>query len=299
MNSQNSIAVTGATGFIGRHLLQRLSGEGYQTESLYRSKVPDIQYAETNWIKGDIKDKSSLSTFLDDAKVCINLAGATTAASTAGYYSANAEGVRNLISCAQEAGLEHFIHISSQAAKRPELSDYAASKAAGEATLTPFQSKMKVSIIRPPAVIGAGDPMLKPLFSLMKRGWLPAPAEPSDGHRKFATIDVDDLVSEIISCVAEYRGPDVQEPCSVASLTWSDIANAAGQVRGKPVRMVRIGERTMRAYGKFSDYITRGFKKPLSMSSGKVRELLTLDWTSNHVVSNATPIEQTMAKILN
>ena len=290
--------MTGATGFIGTHLLPSLSRQGCKTRTLYRSKIPKIDEAETKWIKGDIEHKSSLLNFFDDARVCINLAGATTAPSTAAFYSANEKGVQNLISCAEQAGLEHFIHISSQAAKRPHLSDYAASKAAGEKVLSPFRSKMKVSIIRPPAVIGAGDPMLKPLFSLMKRGWLPAPAEPKNRQRKFATIDVDDLVREITSCVAEYRGPDVQEPCSVSSLTWPDIANAASEVRGKPVRVIRIGERTMRTSGKLSDFFSRILKRPLSISSGKVDELLTEDWTSHEVVSNATTIQQTIAKII-
>ena len=207
--------------------------------------------------------------------------------------------MQNLITCAAQADVEHFIQISSQAARRPHLSDYAASKAAGEKVLAPFQSKMKVSIIRPPAVIGAGDPMLKPLFGLMKRGWLPAPAEPKNRQRKFATIDVDDLVCEITSCAAQYRGPNVQEPCSVSSLTWPDIANAASEVRGKPVRVIRIGERTMRTYGKLSDNFSKILKRPMSISSGKVDELLIEDWTSHEVVSNATPIQQTIAKIIN
>ena len=85
MTGQISIAVTGATGFIGTHLLESLRSEGFKTRALYRSKIPDISNAETKWVKGDIEHVSSLLNFFDDSKVCINLAGATTAASTAGY----------------------------------------------------------------------------------------------------------------------------------------------------------------------------------------------------------------------
>ena len=299
MGQSSSIAVTGATGFIGKRLLKYLSGEGYRTRSLHRSDVTNFNEIETEWIKGDIENENSLSSLFRGTNVCINLAGATTAVNTEEFHSANVKGVENLVSSAEQAGLDHFIHISSQAAKRPHLSDYAASKAAGEEVLSSVKSNMKISVIRPPAVIGLGDPMLKPLFGLMKRGWMPAPAEPKTGPRKFATIDVDDLVSEIVSCVEKYRGAEIQEPCSVSSITWSDIASAASEVRGKRIRVVRIGEGTMRTYGKFSDYCSKILRKPLSISSGKVRELLTLDWTSHEVVSNATPIEQTMAKIIN
>lgn len=288
------IAVTGATGFIGSHLLHRLNERGQRNRALIRNKpgrqsnVPQ----STEIISGSLSDPAALEALLSDVQTCIHLAGATKSVDASGFHSANVIGTYNVAASAAKAGVEHFICVSSQAARAPTISDYAASKAAGEATLAPFRSQMQVTVIRPPAVIGPGDPMLQPMFDLIRMGWLPAPSEPRSGRRSFAVISVEDLVSEILaSIVRESAAPGLIEPCSVSATDWQSVGAAAGEAVGQKVRVLSIWSGLLQAAGLMADGVAKLVRRPMPISHGKVREMLAADWTYDHPVRDAMELE--------
>ena len=292
---QDVIAVTGATGFIGQHLLSRLNELGRKNRALVRSKAgratdfPDT----TQIIPGGLNDPAALQQLLKGTKICLHLAGATKSVSADGFHTANVIGTFNIAAMAAKAGVEHFICVSSQAARAPEISDYAASKAAGEAALDPFRSQMKVTIIRPPAVIGPGDPMLKPMLDLIRSGWLPAPSEPRSGARSFAVISVRDLVERIVqSVVGEENGEGLIEPSSVPATTWQSVGAAAGSALNRRVRVVHIWSSILRLVGYLADGVATLVRRPMPISHGKVREMLAADWTYEDQVQDAMNLEE-------
>lgn len=289
------IAVTGATGFIGSHLLARLDAQNTPTRALIRHKpnrvvtVPD----STEIVSGSLTDRDALSKLLTGAQTCIHLAGATTSISTSGFHSANVSGTYNMAASAAAAGVEHFICVSSQAARAPRISDYAASKAMSEAALEPFRADMTITIIRPPAVIGSGDPMLQPMLDLIRAGWLPIPADPKKGPRAFAVISVHDLVSQIVDSVRETdAGPQFVEPCSVASTNWTEVASATSEVLARKVRIVQLSPVLMKAAAVFADGIAKLTRRTFPLSLGKVRELLAVDWTYDHPIRDAMSLKE-------
>ncbi|MEM7492545.1 MAG: NAD-dependent epimerase/dehydratase family protein [Pseudomonadota bacterium] len=289
------IAVTGATGFIGSHLLSRLTSENRHTRALVRQKRnrKSSLPSSTEIVEGTLGDRRAIRDLLKGADTCIHVAGATTSVHSSGFHEANVIGTYNVTACASAAGVKHLIYLSSQAARAPWLSDYAASKATSEAALTAFAGDMKITVIRPPAVIGAGDPMLQPMFNLIQSGWLPAPSEPKGRTRSFAVISVHDLVSQIIDSLdGAGLGERVIEPCSVASTNWAEIAATTSGVLDRKVRVIRMKPLLMKAFGACADGVTKLTRRPLPLSLSKVRELLAVDWTYDHQVRDAMTLEE-------
>lgn len=297
-----TIAITGATGFIGNHLLSRFNEAEISTRSLYRksSKKSLPKHGTNSWIDGNTLNARSLKELMSGADICIHLAGATKAINQSGYHEANVVASHMVAACAYKAGVKHFILVSSLAARKPELSSYAASKSSSETALGCFQqSGMRVSIIRPPAVIGPGDPMLKPVFDFIKLGWLPAPAEPRAQSRHFAVISVDDLVAEIVRiAISNVELKDISEPCSLKSATWANIAEAAGDHSGKQIRILPLPTGALKIVGLCGDFFSKLLRKPLSLSSGKVRELLQNDWTLEKTVTDAMDLNEIIGRCL-
>jgi len=295
------IAVTGATGFIGAHLLSRLDKQQRPTRALIRTKknrainVPST----TEVVAGSLQDHAAILALLDGAKTCVHLAGATTAVDANGFHAANVIGTYNMAACALKAGIEHFICVSSQAARAPLISDYAASKAMSENALNAFAAEMRITIIRPPAVIGAGDPMLQPMFDLIRSGWLPAPAEPKSAPRAFAVISVEDLVTEIIETIDRPQSDQaLLEPCSIPSTNWGEVASAVSQVFDRRIRVIRIWPVLMTSLGLCADAFSKLTRRPLSVSRNKVRELLAVDWTYDQPVRDAMTLGEVFAASL-
>lgn len=289
------IAVTGGTGFIGQHLLQHLDEMGCSTRALSRSKPSRaVTFPKsTQSVQGDLSSSSALDRLLRGTKTCIHLAGATKSVNSAGFHETNAIGTFNLAARAARAGVEHFVYLSSQAAQAPIVSTYAASKATSEQSLAPFASKMAITIVRPPAVIGPGDPMLKPVFSLIKNGWLAAPSEPRGRDRQFAIISVRDLVSEIGRIVQQPQNRSaLLKPCSIGSTNWSEIGKAISETQDKRVREIRISPLIMRAAGLIADGVTTLTRQTMPISYGKVCELLAAEWTYDSAVQDAMSLEE-------
>ena len=288
------IAITGATGFIGSHLLRCLHDRGQRNRALIRSKAGrEVAVPQsTEIVPGSLSDPLSIQALLKGAKTCIHLAGATKSVDANGFHFANVIGTYNVAACAAKAGVEHFICVSSQAARDPAVSDYAASKATSEAALGPFKAQMKITIIRPPAVIGPGDPMLQPMFDLIRLGWLPAPSEPRNGPRSFAVISVGDLVEQILAST-ENGGADASliAPCSVRASTWQQVGEAAGVALGRKVRVLKIWSGVLQAVGLIADGVAKLTRRPMPISHGKVREMLAADWTYDHPVRDAMNLD--------
>ncbi|NQY40805.1 MAG: NAD-dependent epimerase/dehydratase family protein [Henriciella sp.] len=299
--NDNLIAITGATGFIGKHLLARLHAEGLHSRALIRSRkyrVVDVPRS-TQIVAGALNDKEKLIELLKGAQTCIHLAGATTSLNMSGFHSANVIGTYNAAACAAAAGVKHFICVSSQAARAPLISNYAASKAMGEAALEPFKQNMQITIIRPPAVIGAGDPMLQPMLDLIRAGWLPVPAEPKRATRSFAVISVQDLVSQLVSSLERpTTGRGLVEPCSVASTNWTEVAAATGDVLGRKVRIVRIPASIMKGVALCADGIATLTRRTFPLSLSKVREMLAVDWTYDHTMRDAMSLKEVFVECL-
>ncbi|MDG1858711.1 MAG: NAD(P)-dependent oxidoreductase, partial [Emcibacteraceae bacterium] len=147
------IALTGATGFVGGHLLEALISQGFKVKALTRR--PQSSLKNVTWISGDFENCAALKELVTNVDVIINVAGLVKAKSKNDFLKANGIAVSNLLSAIDNENTPHIIQMSSLAAREPNLSDYAYSKQEGEKVIS--NSPYDWTIIRPPGIYGPRD----------------------------------------------------------------------------------------------------------------------------------------------
>ena len=130
MSRVRTLAVTGGTGFVGGHLLGAARAAGHEVRALTRGGRPP--QAGVHWVEGALDDPAALAALCAGADAIVHVAGLINAATRAGFEAVNVGGTAAMIDAARGAGVRRFIHISSLAAREPDLSDYGWSKARSE-----------------------------------------------------------------------------------------------------------------------------------------------------------------------
>ena len=232
------LALTGATGFVGGHLLDQALAAGHQVRALTRRPQPPRE--GVTWVAGDLAAPGDLA---QGADALVHVAGVVNAPDRAGFAAGNVDGMRAILAAAQAAGVRRVVHVSSLAAREPALSDYGWSKAEGERLVR--DSGAAWTIVRPPAVYGPGDVDQLDIFRLAKRGLalLPPPG-------RMSAIMVEDL-ARLLLTLAEREGDDtLYEPDDGQAMTHGDYARAIGRAIGRrvftlplPAPLLRIGAR--------------------------------------------------------
>ena len=293
-----TIAITGATGFAGRALIERLAAAGHRLKCLIRPKkgreLRDT--AGIEWITGNITRQEDLEALVAEADTVIHLAGLTRALGPNEFHATNVRSTAMLVSAARRAGVQDFILVSSLAATRPGVSPYAWSKALGETAAQALAGDMKLITLRPPAVLGPGDSATRDVMQLLKRGWLPCPGGPHGSV--FSWIDVDDLARFILTMAI--LPPEEQRvtvsPCSGRSASWADVAAAGEEATGRKVRCIGLPRALVRGSGFCASLLSQITRKPLILSIGKANELLQHEWQSDTLVDAPSPLHQTLSR---
>lgn len=190
------IAITGATGFVGTHLLDAALGQGHSIHALTRRPQPPRDCVE--WVAGDLQDRSALERLVDGADALIHVAGTINAPNAAGFDKGNVQGTLAMLAAATAGGVRRFIHVSSLAAREPKLSLYGGSKARAEQLV--HSSGLDWAIVRPPAVYGPGDRETLELFRMAKLGLMLMPPK-----GRVSVIHADDLAQLLLALA----GPSV------------------------------------------------------------------------------------------
>jgi len=232
--------------------------------------------AET--VEGDLEDAAALGRLLLGADVVIHNAGLVRARSSAEFHAVNRAGARRIAEIAAASTADtRFLLISSLAARRPELSAYAASKAAAEADVRAALSGRAFAILRPPAIYGPFDAATKPLFDAIRRGL--APRIGRKGCR-VAMIHVDDAARAALAAAsaADPTGPVFEVDDGAGGHSWDEIRAAAAAARGRRLLPAPIGPAVIRIGGALGSAAARlGLGAPF-LTSGKAREILAGDW---------------------
>lgn len=108
------VLVTGATGRMGRHLIDALDAQGFEVRGLTRDADRARQkFPRFEWVQGDIRDPDTLAPALEDICYVINAAGAIAPDGPNAPRFVDWEGARNVIDASVEAGIAHFVQVSS------------------------------------------------------------------------------------------------------------------------------------------------------------------------------------------
>jgi len=281
------VAVTGATGFLGRHLVQTLAQDGWTPRVLVRRDPihPLWRDIEVEVVAGDLKTPGALDRLAHGAEVVVHVAGLIKAATLEGFNVVNRDGARAAALAAKAAGAR-FILVSSLAAREPGLSNYAASKRAGEDAVR--EAYPEALIVRPPAIYGPGDTETLPLFELAAKSPILPVLSPD---ARVAMIHVQDAAKKLSSyCTNPIQGLVELSDVRRDGYTWTEIMSAAASVMGANPRLVRLPDKALTLAGTLADAWSSASNTPFVFGSGKVRELLHADWSlSSAPMSEGVP----------
>lgn len=237
--------VTGATGFIGSHLVDKLVATGRPVRALVRR-------ADREWpcptACCDLATGSGLEGALSGVDIVIHLAGATKGLTPDDYYRANVRASANLARAL--AGRDvRLVHVSSLAAAGPSpdatpmdedaaphpVSIYGRSKLEAERAVRELQPD--TVIVRPPVVFGPRDTGVFQILKPVSRGWS---LEIGGSDRWFSWIYVADLVDGLIRAATEAPAGRTYYLAHPKPATWNSLAAAAARIMGVRLRRLRV-----------------------------------------------------------
>ena len=249
---QKTLAVTGATGFVGAHFVNLAVREGFTVQALTR-RSQDARPG-VRWMRGSLADSDSLTALCTGADAVIHIAGVVNAPTRAVFEAGNVAGTLEIVEAAKRTSVPRFIHVSSLAAKYPELSIYGDTKARAEKIVA--ASGLDWTAVRPPWVYGPGDSDTLDLFKAAKLGFIPLPPNPEG---KLSAVHVDDLCRALLALVPSHEDITAQiyevDDGSKKPWTQADFAKAIGWAIGKrikplavPKMLLKIGAKTDRLF---------------------------------------------------
>jgi nucleoside-diphosphate-sugar epimerase len=266
-----TVALTGATGFVGRVTLDRIIEAGWHVRALTRRDQP--KKPGVTWVHGALDQPDSLTELCDGANAVLHVAGVVNAPDAAGFEAGNVTGTANMLAAAKEAGIKRFVHVSSLAAKHPALSMYGASKARAEKLVG--TSMLDWSIIRPPGVYGPGDTEMFDMFRLAEKGWALLPP-----RGRVSLIHVDDLARLLVALLPAHDDATARifEADDGTDQGWTHdaFARAIGWAMGKRVTTLHA-PRVLLKLAAQADTLFRGRKAKLTPD--RASYLSHPDWT--------------------
>jgi nucleoside-diphosphate-sugar epimerase len=276
------VAVTGATGFIGNVLVQKLIQSGWIVRALTRtdrsSNSESIQ-----WIRGDLDNLTALHHLVDDVAFVIHCAATVRGSSFQEFAHINIDGTKNILhAITEQKQSPRFLLISSLAARQPELSWYARSKYLSEQKLMEYSEQLQWTIFRPTAVYGPGDKELKPLFQAMHRGLFPAFGKIDN---RFGLIHVYDLVAAVQAWLVSDKainGIFELDDGKPGGYSYQSLAALAQQTWKHSVHCVVIPDLLIRSIALSNLWLARLFHYSPMLTPGKVNELQHHDWVCDN-----------------
>ncbi|WP_234002553.1 MULTISPECIES: NAD-dependent epimerase/dehydratase family protein [Sphingopyxis] len=270
---QPTLAMTGATGFVGRATLRQAVEAGWHVRALTR-RAQEARDGVT-WIAGALDRADSLTEMVAGADALLHIAGVVNVPTRAAFEAGNAVATANVVEAARGAGVRRFVHVSSLAAREPGLSHYGWSKARAETIVE--ASGLDWTIVRPPAVFGPGDTEMLDLFRMARRGLMLIPP-----RGRMSAIYVDELARLLVALAAERHAGVGQtyEPDDGQPGGWSHrgFARAIGRAVGRDrVATLAVPAPLLHAGGRLDMLVRRHRAK---LTADRARYIAHPDWVA-------------------
>ncbi|MCX7182751.1 MAG: NAD(P)-dependent oxidoreductase [Nitrosospira sp.] len=279
-----SVALTGATGFIGRLLLESLVRDGWKVRALTRKKRVNTEFIE--WIQGDLDNKDALQDLVKNVFSVVHCAGAVRGSSLKDFAHTNVEGTANLVfALMQQDPAPRFLFMSSLAARQSNLSWYATSKYMAEQLVINLSGVVPWTIFRPTAVYGPGDKELSPIFRATRHGILPVIGGPIS---HYSLLHVDDLISAILCWLSEttsVQGIFELDDGTPGGYDCQSLAAIAQDIWKRPVKCFFLPGWLILFFAGINLYLSKILHYSPMLTPGKVREIIYPDW-----VCDITPL---------
>jgi nucleoside-diphosphate-sugar epimerase len=287
------ILVTGGTGFIGRHLLEKLIAKGETVRALVRRtgvthRFPRSLPAGVETVYGDLASGAGLADALRGAHAVIHLAGVTKALRPRDYYTGNVRATEQLAHAMAGRGMR-LVHVSSLAAMGPATPGAPLAEDAEPHPLTHYgKSKLDAErvvrhlapdavIVRPPVVYGPRDTDVFQLLKSISKGLV---LEISGGERWFSAIYVKDLVEGLLAAAGAPRAAGRAYFLAHAKpVSWRQLGESAARIMARTPRVLTVPFAVAHAAGACGELWARLSGTPGIVSREKIAEARCMAWT--------------------
>jgi nucleoside-diphosphate-sugar epimerase len=291
------VLITGANGFLGSHVAEKLASEGHELRLLLR-RTSDTQFLEGleyERAEGDIRHAASLEAAASGVDAVVHCAGLTTARTEREYREVNEYGTKDLADAAVRAGVQRFVYISSLAAQGPSpdgafydamevtpdpRSPYGESKLGGERHVMAKSDEMSVVSLRCPVIYGPRDRALLPFYHLVRFRIMPLYG---DGQHQISWVYVKDAASAITRSLTAH-GPSgrIYTISDGGRHTWRKLATMLGDTLGRQPLKVPVPGLLYGAAGLAGSAAGGVLRMALPLNRHRVREFAQQYWVCGH-----------------
>jgi len=287
-----NVFVTGATGFVGTHLVKALLARGDSVTALARRPALAELLGwgnDVRLLKGGLDDEAVLHQGCAGMDVVYHVAGKIAARDMAEFMATNRDGTANVLEAARDGGARRFLFVSSLAVSGPTepgqpidetrppapVTDYGRSKLAAEVLVQAMP--LPWTIVRPPVVYGEWDRGTLKIFQLAQRGILPVFG---DGSQELSVIHAEDLARALVAAAtAPAAAGKVYFAAHPTTTTSRALAVSIAKALGKRPSVIGIPPLVARGVLWAAGTLAHIAGKATLLSADKGNEYLAPAWT--------------------
>ena len=289
------ILVTGATGFIGSHIADRLLASGNEVWAIVRpsSSLQWLQGKPIELVQANMMDLESLKPVVEDVDAIVHVAGVTAAKTRQGFFDGNLVPTRNLLEASRRynPNLSRFVFCSSQTAVGPSMdgqpvteltpphpiTTYGKSKRAAEEECERARTDLPVSILRLAAVYGPRDTAILTFFQTVGKGLKPLIGMQDKWINLAHINDVANSVELAIEREEAKNGTYFIG--SEKHYTWREVNNLTSEILQRRGLTVRLPHAIVYSVAGFSEFFSMFRSKPSVLNWEKGRDMVQANWT--------------------
>jgi len=290
MNDKLISVVTGASGFVGSHLVDLLLEKGHKVKCIVRSssnlrwlKDKDVEIVNTG-----LFDVEKLKEVVKDADYLFHVAGIVKAKKIEDYMKGNVETTKNLLEAvkAVNKSIKRVVIVSSLTATGPSkigkpnneltplnpITRYGISKKAEETLVKSYMDEIPITIVRPPAVYGPRDTEIYLIFKTYKNGLLPLIGF---NKKEVSIVHVSDLVRGIyLAATSPKAVGQIYFIGSKDYYNWDEMGNAIAKGMGKKALTIRLPHFLVYTVGAIAEFFSWFSSKAATFNFEKARDFV-------------------------
>ncbi len=240
MSSQPmTVAVVGATGFVGTSVVPQLAGAGHRVVAISRNGIRRSEWpASVAARSGDVVTGRGLGAALEGVDVVVHLVAIPRETRGRTFEDVNVRGTERVVEASRAAGVRRIVHVSAMGVTDDPKLAYLSSKWRGEQAVR--ESGLEWVVLRPSLLFGPGDGFFN-LVKVTLRWWSPGiVAIPGKGDARFQPLAVDEVAIAIERSVSDpERAGSVYEIGGPAHVTYREIVDEVMAATG--MRRLKVG----------------------------------------------------------
>jgi dihydroflavonol-4-reductase len=291
------ILVTGASGFVGSHIADRLLAAGHEVRALVRgnSSLKWLQDKRIELVTGNMLDVESLRTAVEHVDAIVHVAGVTAAKTKEGFFEGNLLPTRNLLEAARRYNptLSRFIFCSSQTAVGPSLdgqpvteltpphpiTTYGRSKRAAEEEVERAGKDFPVTILRLAAIYGPRDTAIFTFFQTVDKR-----LKPLIGMRdKWVNLaHVSDIADAVLLALEQDAAKNKTYFIGAERhYTWREVNDLTSEILNRRGLTLKLPHALVYSVAGLSEFLSIFRAKPSVLNWEKGRDMVQSHWTAS------------------